>query len=172
KYPSRVMKDCTLMKSTHLALRSSTALRPSSAVEIETELEKRDLGPSSMGPEMIIRGPRIAPLEVCERHCRRVSRSPPMSRMPVTPLATKSGRDTSFPPGIQSPKMVCTCMSHKPGIRNLLRPSTIFVLGGKETLAVLPTYVIRSPLIITIMPGWTGEPVASMTLTLRNTIIG
>src|SRR5207253_4778398 len=38
KYPSRVMNDCTLMKSTPLALRSSTALRPSSPVAIATEI--------------------------------------------------------------------------------------------------------------------------------------
>ncbi len=165
KYASRGMNDWILMKSTPLAFSSSTAFLPSSGVAIESELGKRDFGPSSMGPAITMRGPRSVPAEISRFHASRVSRSPPMSRTPVTPLATNKGKLTSRPPGIHSPKIVWTCISHRPGIRNLPLASTIFASLGSLDLPVFSILMMRSPRSVTVMSGWTGDPVASMTLT-------
>src|SRR6185436_8130558 len=59
----------------------------------------------------------------------------------------------------------CTCMSQKPGIRNLPRPSTTCAPCG--TVGFLPTAVIRLPVTTTVMSGCGAEPVPSIRVTLR-----
>ncbi len=124
KYDSRDINDCSLMKSAPRRFKSSTAFRPSSGLATATELGNRGFGPSSMGPEVTIRGPSSFPCEISLRHRWRTSSSPPMSRTEVTPLARNSGKAISSLCGNQSPNTMCTCMSQSPGMRNFPEPST------------------------------------------------
>src|SRR2546425_11740163 len=66
------MTDWTLMKSTPCALSESTAATALAGVVMAMELGKRSLPsgryPSSMGPEMIMRGPMIRPSTISLRH--------------------------------------------------------------------------------------------------------
>src|SRR5260221_9956842 len=104
-----------------------------------------------------MRGPMISPAAICLRQAKRTGMSPPMSRTPVRPLAMKSGRMMSRPPGNQSPKAECTCMSHKPGMRNWPRPSMTRVFFASGTTAECETNVMRSPLITTMESGCTED---------------
>ena len=153
------------MKSTPRPLSMTTARRPSSGVAIAIAAGNCDFGPSSMGPEMIMRGPSSAPLATSRRAARIGSRSLPMSRTPVIPFATKSGSVTSRPPGTQSPKNVWMCMSQRPGMRNLPFPSTTRAPFGIFVPPDSPTAAMRSPSITTVMFGLAGPPVVSMTVT-------
>ena len=154
------------MKSTPRPLSMTTARRPSSGVEIAIAAGNCDFGPSSIGPEMIMRGPSSAPLATSRRAARIGSRSLPMSRTPVIPLAMKSGSVTSLPPGTQSPKNVWMCMSQRPGMRNFPFPSTARAPFGIFVLPDSPTAAMRSPSMTTVMFGFVGPPVVSMTVTL------
>ena len=95
-----------------------------------------------------------------------------MSRTPVIPLAMKSGKVTSLPPGTQSPKNVWMCMSQRPGMRNFPVPSTTRAPPGTAKPPVAPTAAMRSPWITTVMFGFAGPPVVSMTVMLVTAIGG
>src|SRR6185437_1669983 len=56
-------------------------------------------------------------------------------------------------------------MSHKPGIRNLPLPSITCAFFGIATFPVCAIAVIRSPVMITVILGSAGAPVASITVT-------
>ena len=73
------------MKSTPRSFNIRTARRPSSGVTIGSAAGNCVFGPSSMGPETIIRGPASLPEATSRRAARIGSRSLPMSRTPVTP---------------------------------------------------------------------------------------
>ena len=85
---------------------------------------------------------------------RRISRrqrnssswSPPMSRSVVTPLATNS---CSAEPRVLE---TCVCMSTRPGIRNLPRPSTRRASAGMRSVAEAPTAAMRCPSTTTVAP--------------------
>ncbi len=156
------------MKSTPRALRSSTTLRPSAALATGAELGKRGVGPSSIGPAMTMRGPNSFPAAMSARHCMRTSRSPPMSRTPVTPLATNMGSTTFSFRGIQSPNTVWTCMSQSPGIRYFPAAFTTFASAGACTSPLFPRSAMCPSLTMTVMSGCNGPPVASMTFTCVN----
>ena len=141
------------MKSTPRPASISTARRPSSGVAIAIAAGNCVFGPSSMGPETTMRGPSSVPFATSRRAARIGSRSLPMSRTPVMPLAMKSGSVTSLPPGTQSPKNVWMCMSQRPGIRNLPAPSTTRAPAGTLLPPVRPTAAMRSPWITTVMFG-------------------
>src|SRR5262249_6147763 len=57
-------------------------------------------------------------------------------------------------------------MSHRPGMRYFLLPSTTAAPSGTPTWPGLPMAAIRSPVTTTVMSGRAGAPVASMTVTL------
>src|SRR6185436_2883258 len=82
-----------------------------------------------------------------------------MSRSVVTPLATKS---CSAEPRVLE---TCVCMSTRPGIRNLPRPSTRRASAGTRTAAAGPTAVMRSPSTTTVAPRSGGAPVPEISVT-------
>src|SRR5579864_7547322 len=87
-----------------------------------------------------------------------------MSRTPVTPLAMKSGRIMSRPPGNQFPKAVCTCMSHRPGIRYLPVASITRAPLGMWNPFELETEMMRLPCTTTVVSGCTEEVAGLMTV--------
>src|SRR3984957_7192159 len=157
------------MKSTPRATSISTARRPSSGVVMAIDAGNWVFGPSSIGPATTIRGPRSFPAAMSARACRTSSRLLPMSRTPVIPLATNSGRVTSRPAGACSPKKVWTCMSHRPGIRNFPAPSTTCAPGGIFTWLPGPTFAMRSPSTTTFMSGSAWPFTTSITVTCAMT---
>src|ERR1700722_16065022 len=157
------------MKSTPRATSISTARRPSSGVVMAIDAGNWVLGPSSIGPATTTRGPRSFPAAMSARACRTSSRLLPMSRTPVIPLATNSGRVTSRPAGACSPKKVWTCMSHRPGIRNFPAPSTTCAPGGIFTWLPGPTFAMRSPSTTTFMSGSAWPFTTSITVTCAMT---
>ena len=169
KYASRGTYDWILMKSTPRRLSICTARRPSSGLAIEIDAGNCDLGPSSIGPDTTSRGASRRPSAASSRADRIGSRSLPMSRTPVTPFARKSGSVTSRPPGTQSPKKVCTCMSQSPGIRNFPEPSITRPPSGASTPAAGPMPAMRSPSIRTVMSGRAVALAGSITVTCVRT---
>src|ERR1700722_10404527 len=157
------------MKSTPRATSISTARRPSSGVVMAIDAGNWVLGPSSIGPATTMRGPRSFPAAMSARACRTSSRLLPISRTPVIPLATNSGRVTSRPAGACSPKKVCTCMSHRPGIRNFPAPSTTCAPSGIFTWRAGPTCAMRSPSTTTFMSGSAWPFTTSITVTCAMT---
>ena len=153
------------MKSAPSFCSSSTIRRPSAASFTGAELGNCGTGPSSIGPEIIIRGPSIFPSAILLRHFFSASRSPPISRTPVTPFATNNTGVIFSSAGIHAPNISCTCISHSPGIRYLPRPSTILAVFGTDVAPLLPTCDIRLPSTITVTSARTGDPVASIRLT-------
>lgn len=92
-----------------------------------------------------------------------VARSPPISRTVVTPCATSSGRSVSLLHlGSALTPARWTCISHKPGMRNLPRAS---ITRASPDGAVLLTLAIRSPSIRTVQSVRGGPSVASITVT-------
>src|SRR3990172_6032402 len=85
-----------------------------------------------------------------------------MFRTPVTPLAINNGNDLSI-------SVKCTCMSHRPGIKNIPLASTICAPKGGLACPTLPTAVMRLPVITTVMSEFAGAPVISMTVTCVST---
>src|SRR5262245_50400656 len=57
------------------------------------------------------------------------------------------------------------CMSHSPGIRYLPLPSTTCAPAGMASTPVGPRALIRAPQMRTVVSGWGGLPVASITVT-------
>ena len=112
-----------------------------------------------------MRGPIRSPEAVRARQRFRVSRSPPMSRTPVTPLMMNSAGVILSSSGIHSPKISWTCMSQRPGMRNLPDASTVVADWGTVVEDDLPSCAILRPATTTVMSGCGAEPVASMTVT-------
>ena len=65
-----------------------------------------------------------------------------------------------------------TCMSQSPGIRNLPEPSITRARRGSLTAPDLPSEVILSPEMTTVMSDCGGRPVASITVTRVKTSEG
>ena len=70
-----------------------------------------------------------------------------MSRAPVIPLAIMSGPAKSE----NTYTKAWTCMSQRPGMRNLPRPSMFLAPLGTAALAAGPTYEMRLPLMTTVL---------------------
>ena len=56
-------------------------------------------------------------------------------------------------------------MSHRPGIKNLPEASTDSASAGGSIVPVLPIAVMRLAEMTTVMSGWAGAPVESITVT-------
>src|SRR5579859_1231364 len=88
-----------------------------------------------------------------------------MSRTEVIPFASSSGRKNSrLPPGSPAP-VRCKCMSLKPGIRNLPRPSITFAPRGTPTEVEAPSAMIFPLSSKTVSSGAAAAPVMSITVT-------
>ncbi len=88
-----------------------------------------------------------------------------ISRRPVMPYATSRGKTfvpSSYPP-------MWTCISHKPGIRYLPRPSTIIAPVGIRSRPLRPIAAIRSPSTMTVTTRGRA-PVPSMRVTFVTAI--
>ena len=96
------------------------------------------------------------------RHWRMVWIGMPVniSLTPVMPFETSNGKKISGGPR-------WTCMSHRPGIRNLPVPSTISAPFGARMDFLIRTICPWST--STDIPGRAGAPVASMTVTFLMT---
>jgi len=138
----------------------STAARASSDVptsrtdvSVDFALPGRGAG-TSIGPAATICGPSSAPDAISRRHSCSAFRSPPMSRIPVMPLATSRGSRTFFDhAGSAFIPATCVCMSHKPGMRNFPRPSnsTASLCAGRLRSAELPIHSITPPETTTVI---------------------
>src|SRR5438309_99403 len=128
-----------------------TAWRPSFSSAARMESGHTGSGPSTIGPANTRRGPSGFPSATLCRHCR-CSGKPNMMRTPVTPLAVNSGSDGS--------SYQCTCMSQRPGIRNLPPASATCAPCGTAIRPVLPSSLMRPFLITTVIPGSAGAAVA------------
>ena len=98
-----------------------------------------------MGPAATIRGPIRVPFSISRRQLSRASRSPPMSRMPVIPFATRSGNSVCFAhTGFALMPAMWVCMSQSPGIRNFPRASIRRASFGISIDPLLATPTIES----------------------------
>jgi hypothetical protein len=95
KYAPRGVAVCVLMKSTPACLRKSAARRPSASVDTTSRYGVPGFAPSTNGPARKIVGPMRSPALIRSRIQSMSARSPPISRAPVTPRATRAGHATS-----------------------------------------------------------------------------
>ena len=149
----------TLMKSAPLLFKSRTAARPSSGRK-RSRAARADLicrRPTS-APGNKCAGQSAFPASISLRQPCNAARSPPMSRTVVTPLAIRSGRRVAllhFGSAVTPAR--CTCMSHRPGMRNFPRPSITRTPSGGADWVML---AMRSPEMSTVRSGCGAAPVA------------
>ncbi|PYP40017.1 MAG: hypothetical protein DMD43_09470 [Gemmatimonadetes bacterium] len=158
----------TLMNSAPPPASESTARLASSAVATATDPGQMGGRPSRMWPEPTIRGPTSSPLLTRDFADFIQSSRLNISRTPVIPLATSSGRKCASSPGIAA----WTCMSQRPGLRYLPEASITRAPRGAVTPASAPSAVMRPFSTTTVMPGTARPCSTSMTVAWTKAIGG
>src|SRR5271165_4342150 len=148
KYESRDSPSYTLMQSVPCCFSETTAARASSAVvtEIVNCGLDHESGPSMMGPQATIFGPSCWPWAIASRRGNTSLATPPMLRVPRTPLAMSIFRS-------RPASRKCECMSHSPGITNLPVPSITLSEVGIVTCFARPTAAMSCPWTRMVMSG-------------------